>query len=110
MPNVHTGAQLQCSLGTSPGTFTASGSVGNVFDIGTDHISAFGMCQSSANPTVAAATAAAGGVLTPVICSPMVLASWSPATDGSQADDGPAIDTESVCNCGWGGQVSVAPS
>ena len=38
----------------------------------------FGMCSCPANPAVAAATAAALGVLTPSACIPVTVAPWTP--------------------------------
>ena len=42
------------------------------------NIPPFGACMSLANPQVAAATAAALGVLTPVPCMPVIPAPWVP--------------------------------
>lgn len=79
-PGVCTGALLQCSFGIAPGTLnvlpTSRTIVGNMpmANIMDNkplvNILPFGMCNSLANPTVAAATAAALGVLTPMPCIP----------------------------------------
>ena len=45
----------------------------------------FGMCSSLANPSVASATAAALGVLTPMPCIPVIPAPWVPGRTDSLA-------------------------
>jgi len=78
--HVCNGAVLTCSFGLAPGqltvlpverVLTSNQPAATIMDhqpllnIGT-----FGMCTSPANPTVASATAAALGVLTPMPCIP----------------------------------------
>ena len=75
---VVTGAQLMCPFGTAPGNFSATTKptvkaqgkpAGTIKDTAAMmNIAPFGMCTSLANPQVAAATAAALGVLTPQPC------------------------------------------
>ena len=62
---VVTGATLQCSMGTTPSTFAASGATvsatapaGVITDTAPGSVPPFGLCQSPANPPVAAATTA----------------------------------------------------
>jgi hypothetical protein len=66
------------------------------------------MCMSQANPEVAAATAAAMGVLTPMPCVP-VTTPWSPGdpmvTIGPAGF--PALDASSKCMCAWGGEITI---
>jgi hypothetical protein len=86
------GAVLTCSFGagpaplvvipTSPVPVQVEGRlVARISDIvPTTNIQAFGMCSSLANPVVAAATAAAQGVLTPQPCIPAVATPWAPGS------------------------------
>jgi Domain of unknown function (DUF4280) len=115
MPNlVCTGATLQCSFGTTPATFSASGTetsagdaAGVVTDVAKANVPPFGLCQSPSNPQVAAATTAAGGTLTPQPCQP-VLAPWSPGSTHVTIGEVAALDDGSQTNCTWGGAVTVS--
>jgi hypothetical protein len=111
------GALLQCSQGMAPASFavavphaTEAGDIaaGNIDDYTPNaNVPTFGMCQSPANPQVAAATAAALGVLTPQPCIPMLVAPWSPGSNSVTIRDRPALNDSCTCNCQWAGQVSV---
>jgi hypothetical protein len=114
MALVCTGAALQCSFGTSPATFAASGEqvsatspAGVVTDVAAANVPPFGMCMSLANPQVASATSAASGVLTPQPCVP-VLAPWTPGSQDVTIGEVAALDDASQCQCTWGGTVTVS--
>jgi hypothetical protein len=67
----------------------------------------FAMCNSIANPTVAAATTAAFGVLTPMPCVPMTAAPWVPGSPTVLINNFPALNDSSKCICNWGGVISI---
>ncbi len=67
----------------------------------------FGMCISPANPTVAAATAAALGVLTPMPCIPATMSPWVPGSPTVLIGNEPALNNTSKCMCMWGGVISI---
>ncbi len=67
----------------------------------------FGMCNTPSNPQVAAATAAAGGVLTPVPCVPVTAAPWAPGSPTVRIGGQFSINSTCVLNCTWGGVISV---
>ena len=111
---VCTGATLQCSFGTAPSTFAASGvettataAAGVVTDVTPSNVPPFGLCNSLANPQVAAATTAASGALTPQPCQP-VLSPWTPGSAEVTIGNVPALDDSSQCSCAWGGAVTVS--
>lgn len=68
----------------------------------------FGMCQSLANPTVAAATAAAFGALTPMPCVPVTSTPWVPGSPTVLIANLPALNQTSKCLCNWGGVIQIA--
>jgi hypothetical protein len=112
------GAMLQCSLGLAPSSLavlpvnrTSTGQVpnANIMDhVPMVNIMPFGMCASLANPTVAAATSAAMGVLTPMPCIPNTPAPWIPNALTVILGNSPALDNLSTLMCTWGGLIQIA--
>ena len=70
------------------------------------NIMPFGMCNTPSNPTVAAATAAAMGVLTPMPCIPAVTTPWMPGNPMVLVQGQPALTRMCHNMCMWGGQIS----
>ena len=116
-PLVANGALLQCSFGVAPsamvvtpekGVMGTSAPVANIMDhVPMKNIMPFGMCSSLANPTVAAATAAALGVLAPMPCVPATSAPWAPGAPMVKVKQMPVFDVRSKCMCNWGGVIQV---
>ncbi|MFL6629741.1 MAG: DUF4280 domain-containing protein [Burkholderiaceae bacterium] len=118
MPNhVCHGALLKCSMGVAPSSLvvlpinmqtTSSVPAANIQDhIPMVNIMPFGMCQSPANPMVAAATAAAMGVLTPMPCIPVTPAPWVAGSPTVTLANQPALNKSSMLMCNWAGQISI---
>lgn len=114
---VVTGATIQCSFGLAPGVLNVL-PVNRVMGAGPPaasimdskpmvNIAPFGMCTSMSNPQVAAATAAAMGVLTPMPCMPATTAPWIPGSPTVLLGSAPALTNASKCICMWGGQISI---
>jgi hypothetical protein len=114
---VSMGATLQCSFGAAPSDLVVL-PVNQVMGEGPpaanimDHmpmvnIMPFGVCSSPANPQVAAATAAAMGVLTPQPCIPATYSPWTPGAPTVLLGNQPSLDNVSVCMCNWGGVVTI---
>ncbi|WP_296218691.1 DUF4280 domain-containing protein [Pseudomonas sp. UBA2684] len=117
-PQVCSGATLQCSFGVAPTvlnvlpinrTLTSGMPAANIMDhIPLVNIATFGMCQSPANPMVAAATAAALGVLTPMPCIPVTAAPWIPGGAPTMLlGNMPSLDANSMLMCSWGGVIKI---
>lgn len=111
------GATLMCSFGMAPSTLvvlplnrvmTSNQPAANIMDhIPMLNIMPFGMCSSPSNPTVAAATAAALGVLTPMPCIPATVTPWAPGATTVLIANQPAIDNTCILNCMWAGVIQV---
>jgi hypothetical protein len=71
------------------------------------NIPPFGMCTSLANPTVASATAAALGVLTPMPCVPNTVAPWVPGSPKVLIGAYPALTNTSQLICTYGGTIAI---
>ncbi len=80
----------------------------NVLDhVPNRNIISFNNCSSINNPAVASATAAAGGVLTPMPCSPATFTPWTHGSPTVNIGFMPALNDASVCNCSYGGVIWV---
>lgn len=115
--HVCNGATLMCSFGMAPAqlvvlpvdrVLTSSQPAGTIMDHQPMvNIMPFGMCMSPANPMVAAATAAALGVLTPQPCIPMTVAPWVPGAPTVLTGNKPSLDNTCQLMCTWGGVIQV---
>jgi hypothetical protein len=110
------GAMLQCSFGMAPSTLVVlpenqvltGAPAANIMDNKPNvNIPPFGMCSSLANPAVAAATAAALGVLTPMPCVPATTAPWIVGAPTVLIGNMPALDNNSKLICMWAGVIQV---
>ncbi|MGZ4112471.1 MAG: DUF4280 domain-containing protein [Tumebacillaceae bacterium] len=110
------GAMMQCSFGAAPSTLMVlpdkqaitTMPFANIMDNKPFvNILPFGMCNSPANPVVAAATAAALGVLTPMPCIPVTTAPWMPGSPTVLLGNMPALNNDSKLLCNWGGVIQI---
>ena len=110
------GATLQCSFGAAPSslvvlptnrTMTTTPAATIMDHAPLVNILPFGMCSSPANPTVAAATAAALGVLTPMPCVPATAAPWIVGAPTVLIGKMPALNNTSKLMCNWGGVIQI---
>jgi hypothetical protein len=110
------GAMMQCTMGVAPSSLIPTPKTvqtnyvmaANIMDnIPITNIPPFGMCNSPSNPTVAAATAAALGVLTPMPCVPATPAPWAPGSPKVLVCGMPALNDSSKLTCIWGGTISI---
>lgn len=110
------GAMMQCTFGMAPSSLvvlpnnrviTQQVPDANIMDhIPMVNIMPFGMCMSPANPTVAAATAAALGVLTPMPCIPATSTPWVVGAPTVLLGNFPTLDNVSQLICNWGGLIT----
>ena len=112
-----TGAMLKCSFGLAPSTLNVlptprvlvegrpAGDISST--IAGVNIPPFGMCTTLSNPTVAAATAAALGTLTPMPCMPVIPAPWIPQVPTVLIGGKPVLTFGSTCVCAYGGVIQM---
>lgn len=112
---VCSGTKLKCSFGLSFGSLNVMSQtkvsdvamIATIMDNKPMNIGNFGMCQSMSNPSVASATAAASGVLTPQPCFPNVIAPWTFGSLKVQISSYPALQDKSKLNCSYGGIIEI---
>jgi hypothetical protein len=111
------GAMMMCTMGTGPGKLTVlpinmtdgdSKPAATVMDFKPMvNIPGFIMCISPANPQVAAATAAAFGVLTPQPCIPVTTSPWQPGSLTTTIQNQAALLETDMCMCTWTGVITI---
>jgi hypothetical protein len=122
--HVCTGAMMSCPFGAAPSTLnvlpknkmmTSNVPAANIMDnIPMVNIPPFGVCNSMANPTVAAATAAATAAamgvftLTPMPCLPVFPAPWAPGAPTFMLANMPVLNNTSTLNCAYGGVITIS--
>ena len=114
---VNMGASLMCTMGVAPSslmvlpqnkTMADNKPAANIMDHKPFvNIMPFGMCTSPANPAVAAATAAALGVLTPMPCTPVTPGPWIPGSATVMIANVPALNNSCKCMCSFAGVISI---
>lgn len=113
---VTTGALAKCTMGIAPGplTFIPAPVVGGPVQAGkiTDiipllNVPSFGLCTSILNPVVAAATAAALGVLVPMPCIPAPTGPWSAGSSAVFLGGVSMLDSASMLNCAYAGVITI---
>lgn len=115
--HVCNGAILKCAFGMVPSSLvvlpinrmlTTNQPAANIMDHKPMvNIMPFGMCTCPGNPAVAAATAAALGVLTPQPCMPATAAPWVSGAPTVLLSNMPALNNASILQCMFGGVITV---
>ena len=110
------GAMLTCSFGMTPSAMMvtpenkvlSSMPLATIMDnVPMKNIMPFGMCSSLANPTVASATSAALGVLTPMPCIPVIPGPWAPGAPTVLIGNYPALNQNCKLMCAYGGVIQI---
>jgi Domain of unknown function (DUF4280) len=114
---VGNGANLQCTFGVAPSAMVVAPAAmvnrvkmpaaTTMDNVPMANIMPFGMCSAPSNPQVAAATAAAAGVLTPQPCIPVTAAPWVPGSPTVLIAKKPALSSTCQLMCTWGGVITV---
>jgi len=110
-------APCTCSFGTAPSSLmvlptncvnAAKQPAATIMDnIPFVNVMPFAMCMSMANPAVAAATAAALGVLTPMPCTPVPAGPWAAGVPTVTIKGKPALDDASTLMCSYAGVIKI---
>jgi hypothetical protein len=110
------GALLKCSFGAAPAALavlplnavlTGAADATIMDSKPLVNIASFAMCTSLGNPAVAAATAAAMGVLVPMPCVPVTSAPWAPGAPTVLIGNMAALTRASKLMCSFGGVIEI---
>ncbi len=110
------GAMLTCSFGIAPSVLNvlpvarvvSNTPLATIMDnVPLVNVMPFGLCRNPANPAVAAATAAAMGVLTPMPCIPVIPGPWIPGSPTVLIGGKPALNNTCKLMCAYGGVIQI---
>ena len=106
------GAMLTCSFGMAPSVLNvlpvarvvSNTPLATIMDnVPLVNVMPFGLCQNA----VAAATAAAMGVLTPMPCIPVIPGPWIPGSPTVLIGGKPALNNTCKLMCAYGGVIQI---
>lgn len=110
-------AQMQCNMGSTPSVLSvlpvrtillSNKPMANISDNQPMvNIASFGLCRSLANPTVASATSAAMGALTPMPCIPNTTSPWLNGKTDLLLKGQPALLDNCQLICNWAGNIKL---
>lgn len=114
-------ATCTCPFGAAPAVLTVTSQqtvtmcgmpAATIMDGTMANLPTFGMCSSLSNPTVASATAAAMGALTPMPCAPVIVGPWATGCPTVLVCGKPLLNNTSKLMCAYGGviQVTMTPA
>ena len=110
------GAMLTCSFGMAPSVLNvlpvarvvSNTPLATIMDnVPLVNVMPFGLCRNPVNPAVAAATAAAMGVLTPMPCIPVIPGPWIPGSPTVLIGGKPALNNTCKLMCAYGGVIQI---
>lgn len=110
------GAMLTCSFGIAPSVLNvlpvarvvSNTPLATIMDnVPLVNVMPFGLCRNPANPAVAAATAAAMGVLTPMPCIPVIPGPWIPGSPTVLIGGKPVLNNTCKLMCAYGGVIQI---
>ena len=113
---VVTGATAMCTCGTAPGNITVTSQAAclvdgkpaaTIQDAQMVNITPFGLCTTTVNPAVSAATTAALGVLTPQPCKMVPAGTWIPTQPGVLIAGKPCLTSDCTLMCSYMGKISI---
>lgn len=112
------GAKLTCTMGSAPAQLGVAPSrtvqvehklAATIMDFAPAiNVVTFGLCKAPTNPQVAAATAAAAGVLTPQPCVPATTIPWTIGSPTVMIDNQVVLNDTSKLLCQWLGVIAVS--
>ena len=110
------GAMLTCSFGMTPSVLNvlpvarvvSNTPLATIMDnVPLVNVMPFGLCRNPVNPAVAAATAAAMGVLSPMPCIPVIPGPWVPGSPTVLIGGKPALNNTCKLMCAYGGVIQI---
>ena len=109
------GALLKCSCGLAPTALNVipdkkvltQAPTATIMDNKIVNVPTFGMCNSPANPAVAAAISASSGAVTVAPCVPMTPAPWTTGAPTVLEGNQPALTKDSKLMCAYGGIIEI---
>ncbi len=113
MPVISLGNMCQCSFGSALVPLASFNTTVNVegtpvvTNTDTSTLITFGLCGTPTNPAVAEVLATSFGTITQAPCKSMIITPWLNTKTTVLACGKPVCTSNSICQCAWGGTISI---